>query len=29
LTVREPDFDAEAVLSYEADWPIHVFELRE
>jgi hypothetical protein len=28
LTTRTPDFDAEAVLSYEADWPIHVFEPR-
>lgn len=28
LAVREPDFDDEAVLSYEADWPIHVFEVR-
>ncbi|WP_136602404.1 Zn-ribbon domain-containing OB-fold protein [Salinigranum halophilum] len=29
LTTRAPDFDEEAVLSYEADWPVHVFELRE
>jgi uncharacterized OB-fold protein len=29
LTVRESDVDAQAQLSYEEGWPIHVFELRE
>lgn len=29
LAVREPDFDEGGALSYEADWPIHVFEPRE
>lgn len=27
LRVEEADFDAAAKLSYEADWPIHVFEI--
>jgi hypothetical protein len=29
LTVRDPDVDAEALLSYEGDWPLHVFVVRE
>jgi hypothetical protein len=29
LTVREPDIGADAHLSYEAEWPLHVFAPRE
>jgi uncharacterized OB-fold protein len=29
LCVREADVDEEALLSYERDWPLHVFELRD
>lgn len=29
LVVREPDVDEAALLSYERDWPLHVFELRD
>jgi uncharacterized OB-fold protein len=29
LTVREPDVGADALLSYEVEWPLHVFEVRE
>lgn len=29
LRVREPDVDEEALLSYERDWPLHVFEVVE
>jgi hypothetical protein len=29
LTAREPDVGADALLSYEAEWPLHVFETRE
>lgn len=29
LRAREPDVDESALLSYEHDWPLHVFEVRD
>jgi uncharacterized OB-fold protein len=29
LTVRAPDVGEEAMLSYEREWPLHVFEIRD